>query len=92
LTMHILALALFALALLSGTCCAQSHSPSAGMEMRMIKALCDQEIGDLRSGLGMRLALAAELNGYPGPRHALELANELGLSNAQRAKLALLRQ
>ena len=35
---------------------------------------------------GMGLALAAELNGYPGPAHVIELAKSLGLSEPQRAK------
>jgi Spy/CpxP family protein refolding chaperone len=34
----------------------------------------------------MSLALAAELNGYPGPSHTLELAAPLGLSNEQKHK------
>lgn len=76
-----------AFALVSGICSAQSHSPYAGFEARAIKALSDQQISDLRAGLGMSLALAAELNGYPGPRHTLELADELGLSGAQRANV-----
>ena len=33
----------------------------------------------------MGLALAAELNGYPGPSHVLELADKLELSAEQRA-------
>src|SRR5262249_37673872 len=37
-----------------------------------------------KSGRGMGLALAAELNGYPGPRHVLELADQLALSADQR--------
>ena len=61
--------------------------PYAGFETRAVKALSDQQISDLRAGLGMSLALAAELNGYPGPRHTLELAGELGLSDVQRAKV-----
>jgi Spy/CpxP family protein refolding chaperone len=32
----------------------------------------------------MGLALAAELNGYPGPSHLLELADKVGLSESQR--------
>ena len=32
----------------------------------------------------MGLALAGELNGYPGPKHVLELAAELDLSEDQR--------
>ena len=65
-----------------GTVVAQT--PYAGMQARSIKALSDQQIADLRAGRGMGLALAAELNGYPGPSHLLELADEIGLSEAQR--------
>ncbi|MEX1083750.1 MAG: Spy/CpxP family protein refolding chaperone, partial [Xanthobacteraceae bacterium] len=36
-------------------------------------------------GRGMSLALAAELNGFPGPLHVLELAESLNLTEAQRA-------
>jgi Spy/CpxP family protein refolding chaperone len=35
----------------------------------------------------MGLALAAELNGYPGPAHVIELADSLGLTPAQRSKV-----
>ncbi len=52
-------------------------SPYAGMENRRVKALSDQQIVDLKAGRGMSLALAAELNGYPGPLHALELGSVL---------------
>jgi hypothetical protein len=78
--------ACLAFALMSPTCFAQSQSPYAGFETRKIKALSDQQISDLRAGLGMSLALAAELNGYPGPRHTVELATQLGLSETQLAK------
>jgi hypothetical protein len=63
---------------------AVAQAPYAGMQTRSIKALSDQQISDLRSGRGMGLALAAELNGYPGPSHLLELADKLNLSEAQR--------
>ena len=55
------------------------------MQARSIKALSDQQIADLGAGRGMGLALAAELNGYPGPSHVLELADKLDLSAEQRA-------
>ncbi|HYF58994.1 MAG TPA: Spy/CpxP family protein refolding chaperone [Burkholderiaceae bacterium] len=42
-------------------------------------------MADLRAGRGMALALPAELNGYPGPAHVLELADGLRLSPAQEA-------
>ncbi len=35
----------------------------------------------------MGLTLAAELNGYPGPSHLLELAAQLGLSDDQRSHI-----
>jgi hypothetical protein len=35
----------------------------------------------------MDLLLAAELNGYPGPSHVLELADKLALSPEQRSKI-----
>lgn len=64
--------------------------PYAGLQMRAIKALSDQDMADLRAGRGMGLALPAELNGYPGPSHVLELAGELGLSEQQRASVQAL--
>ena len=66
---------------------AQSQQPYAGLEGRSIKALSEQQIADLRAGRGMGLALAAELNGYPGPLHVLEFANDLDLTSQQRAKV-----
>ena len=65
----------------------QTHQPYAGLQGRSVKALSDQQIADLKAGRGMGLALAAELNGYPGPMHVLELATPLGLSDEQRAKV-----
>jgi hypothetical protein len=61
-------------------------SPYAGMEKRHVKALSDQQIADLQAGRGMGLSLAAELNGYPGPLHVLELADRLQLSDTQQAR------
>jgi hypothetical protein len=76
--------------LVAGAAQAQQHhrqhgpSPYAGSEPRAIKALSEQQIADLQAGRGMGLALAAELNGYPGPMHALELAERIGLTVDQR--------
>src|SRR3954470_11785473 len=78
-----------ALLTISAAALAQSHgtTPYAGMQARPIKALSEQQVADLQAGRGMGLALAAELNGYPGPSHVLELTNKLGLSSDQRAKV-----
>ena len=74
-----------ALVLLATSARASSPSPYAGQEGREIKALSPEEISDYLSGKGMGLAKAAELNGYPGPAHVLELAAQLGLTPEQRA-------
>src|SRR5215472_6359398 len=76
-------------ALICGTAWAQQR-PYAGMQNRTIKTLSDQQVADLNAGRGMGLALAAELNGYPGPIHAVELADQLGLTSEQAAKLTAL--
>ena len=65
----------------------QHHTPYAGHQQRGVKALSAQQIADLRAGRGMGLALAAELNGYPGPMHVLELADQLQLSGDQRQQV-----
>ncbi|HSE77388.1 MAG TPA: hypothetical protein VLG66_05255 [Alphaproteobacteria bacterium] len=66
-------------------------SPYAHDRARAIKALDQRAIDDLLSGNGAGLALAAELNGYPGPRHVLELADALALDPGQRRATARLR-
>lgn len=58
-------------------------SPYAGQQTRDIKALSAAQTDDLLAGKGMELAKAAELNGYPGPMHTLELARQLDLSPGQ---------
>jgi Spy/CpxP family protein refolding chaperone len=57
----------------------------AGEEGRAIKSLSAEEVEQLLNGQGMGLAKAAELNHYPGPRHVLELAEQLQLTPAERA-------
>ena len=75
------ALALVAsIPMMIGNSAAQSPGSYAG-----IKALSAEQIADLRTGRGMSFALAAELNGCPGPRHVLKLAEQLGLTDQQRA-------
>ena len=65
-------------------------SPYAGEQSREIKALSEREVEDLLAGAGMGMAKAAELNRYPGPMHALELADRLSLSAEQRESLTQL--
>jgi Spy/CpxP family protein refolding chaperone len=62
---------------------ADASKPYAGEQERKIKALSNDDIEGLISGKGMGLAKAAELNGYPGPRHTLDLKDKLSLSKDQ---------
>jgi hypothetical protein len=84
------AVVMLTLSLLSGNAFAQDHQPYAGFEIRTIKALSEEEIADLRAGRGMGMALAAELNGYPGPRHVIDLAGPLELTGEQLAEVEAL--
>ena len=61
-------------------------SSYAGQHTREIKALSAQEMTAYVQGQGHGFAKAAELNGYPGPMHVLELAEALKLSAEQREK------
>ena len=68
----------------AGGVAAENAQPYAGLQTRPVKALSEQQIADLKAGRGAGFALAAELNGYPGPSHVLELASPLGLSAEQK--------
>lgn len=59
---------------------ALAQPPYGEFADRDIKALSAAETEGLRNGAGLGMALPAELNGWPGPKHVLELADELGLS------------
>jgi hypothetical protein len=84
------AIAVLALVLAPQPSSSQTQSPYIGFETRPIKSLSDQQVGDLRAGRGMGLALAAELNGYPGPAHVMELAGSLELTEGQRTRVEAL--
>jgi hypothetical protein len=62
------------------------QSPYAGQEQRDIKALSGDDIEALRNGQEQGQAKTAELNQFPGPKHVLELASSLQLSEAQGAE------
>ena len=62
---------------------AEEASPYAGEQDRPIKSLSEAEIRALQNGEGMGFARLAELNSYPGPRHVLDLAEDLALSEEQ---------
>lgn len=65
---------------------ADHASPYIGFEGRSIASLSPEDIDELLAGGGWGLALPAELNGLPGPRHVLDMVDELGLSDEQRMR------
>lgn len=70
-------------------------SPYIGQEVRDIKSLSDSDIQSLQNGTGEAfggMAKLAELNGYPGPRHVLDMASELQLTDKQRIEIELIYQ
>jgi len=68
---------------ISLTAFANTSSPYSGQEKREVKTLSQQEISGYLNGKGLGYAKAAELNQFPGPRHVLDLATELKLSDEQ---------
>ncbi len=62
-------------------------APYAGQHTRAVSSLSATDIDDLLAGRGWGLAKPAEFNGYPGPAHILELADQLGISPEQRARI-----
>ena len=68
-----------------------ARSAYVGQQSRDIKALSGEDIAALHNGDGMGLAKAAELNGYPGPRHVLAMVRELRLGKNQAAQVTAIR-
>ena len=58
--------------------------PYAGQQESSIRGLTEAEIASFREARGMGLARPADINGYPGPIHVLELSDALSLSTDQR--------
>jgi Spy/CpxP family protein refolding chaperone len=93
-TVGLLAIAFSIVALAGGVVLAQHHAhnpaqPYAGHQARAVASLSPDELTGFLEGRGMGLAKAAELNGYPGPMHLLELERELGLTADQRRNVEL---
>jgi hypothetical protein len=63
---------------------ASTVSPYAA-DSSPVRGLTAREVDDLLNGRGAGFARTAELNSYPGPRHAIDMADDLDLTSDQRA-------
>lgn len=61
--------------------------PYQGQEQRKISSLSSDDIKQIEKGAGWGLAKPAELNGYPGPAHVLELEDKLNLDADQKSQI-----
>ncbi|NND49256.1 MAG: periplasmic heavy metal sensor [Rhizobiales bacterium] len=75
-----------AFALLSSAVSA-SDAPYAGQDRRDVSSFSEADVAELLAGAGWGLAKPAELNGWPGPRHVLDLTDKLALAPEQAAKI-----
>jgi hypothetical protein len=74
--------------LLHGSFSGQSaQSPYVAQLNSPVRGLSPAEVDDLLNGRGAGYARTAELNNYPGPRHVLDLRQELNLSADQVAHI-----
>jgi len=64
-------------------------TPSAYRELLSseIRGIDPDTIEGYLTGAGLGFALPAELNGYPGPRHVLDLASDLELTSEQQEQI-----
>jgi Spy/CpxP family protein refolding chaperone len=83
---HVWLLLPLALGLAAPAAAQHAHDPAHAVGGE-IKALTPQQVSEYLDGAGMGLALAAELNHYPGPLHVLELAEQLRLGPDQLARV-----
>lgn len=67
-------------------------SPYATDRSDAVQTLSPDEARGLLEGEGMGLARPAEMNGFPGPKHVLELADSLDLSGEQAARIEAIRK
>lgn len=81
---------LFVLGIFITSVALAQKSPYVGMESREIKSLSAEEIEGYLDGHGMGMALPAELNNYPGPKHVLDLKDSLKISPDQENQIQLI--
>lgn len=86
----IVALGTIALAGSSLSGLSNAQSPHITQLDNPVRGLDAQEVDDLLNGRGAGYARTAELNSYPGPRHVLDLRQELALSTEQEQQIEII--
>lgn len=69
------------------TASAQPTSAYVAQLSSPVRGLSPQEVDDLLNGRGAGYARLAELNRYPGPRHVLDLKQQLQLTDVQETEI-----
>ncbi|MEM7053218.1 MAG: hypothetical protein AAF446_01590 [Pseudomonadota bacterium] len=64
----------------------QVQQASDNDKLEALQAMPERRFNGLLEGRGMGLARIANMKGYPGPMHVLEMAEQLGISDEQRAQ------
>lgn len=80
----------FGIVALIGSSLSNAQSPYAAQSNSSVQGLSAQEVDDLLNGRGAGYARTAELNSYPGPRHVLDLKQELALSSEQEEQIEVI--
>ena len=86
------AIAIAGLAFWTSSSSHNGNQQYAGQQARAVKALSSEQIEGLKAGKGLGYAKSAELNGWPGPLHVLELADRLSLTDEQEVRMEDLRK
>lgn len=68
-----------------------THAAHGTADADVPTGLSAAEASGLAEGRGLGMAKPAEMNGYPGPLHVLDLADSLALSDRQRVEAERLR-
>jgi hypothetical protein len=77
---------------LAAAVAAQHEHPATAGAATATSALTAEAVQQLLNGDGMGLARPAEMNQYPGPKHVLELKQQLGITVEQERKVEQIRQ
>ncbi|MEO1289182.1 MAG: hypothetical protein AAFV93_15570 [Chloroflexota bacterium] len=94
---YFIGFAVVSIVVIAGILFAMMHQNNTGiasdyvnLQFTDIRGLSLEQIEGYQTGAGLGFALPAELNGYPGPRHVLDLADDLELTSTQQAEIQAL--